>query len=311
MNSRFTAIFLVILALLSPVGAKADQLAEEFRSAHGDFFYLLRSDRSDVQLGYMIEPGQETKSGSTEFDVEQFYGKFEVPVPLSEDSYLRAGFDFNARRYDFSRSDGSIEGISNETFHRVTGLFGAGTFLSDNLLLNGALQLGVFSNFGDGLDGDDFDVRGETMLVYRLNPSAQLLVGAKLSEDFEDTSLIPLLGLRLLSEDGKLHINLTVPLELRVGYNVFQPFQVFGRVTLSGERYNFTDGPGGANGELRVQDRRIGGGFSWWLGSYVNLECEAGFSFDSEIEFQLDGRPDFDREIDSAGYLRAQLGFGF
>ncbi len=311
MNLRSSFFVLLLLALLTSSSAYAQLAAEEFRAAHGDFFHLLRSDRSDVQLGYLSDSGQKTSRGAAEFDVDQFYGRFELPIPMKRDFFLRAGFDYTARRYEFTAIDEVLTGISDDIFHRGAVLGGAGVFLTDSVLLTSALKLGVFSNFGDGIEGSDFDVRGEAMLVYRLNPGAQLLLGARLSEDFESTSFYPLLGLRLLSEDGRLHINVTLPVEIRVGYNFFQPFQVFGRIGISGERYNYTDGPGGADGELHVQDRRLGGGISLWLGNYVNLELEAGVTLDSSIQIELADTPEIDRDIDNSGYFRAQLGFGF
>ena len=99
-------LFLGQVLLARPPALASDN--EAFAAEHGSFFHLLRSERSDVQLGYLLERDQESETGGTKFDLDIFYGRFELPFALNSDFYLRYGFDYEARQYDLLETPASL-----------------------------------------------------------------------------------------------------------------------------------------------------------------------------------------------------------
>ena len=280
----------------------------EMTDKHGDFFRLLLPTKDDVRLQYIYEPEHEEDGGPGKFDLNYFSAQGELPLALSEDSFFRIGGAYSARVYDFEEVRGANTDTDSDTMHLTEVLAGYGIFLSDNILLTGKATLGAYGDFDGGLDSDDFAVHGEALAVFRLNPGAQLLAGARYSEDFDDAPLIPLLGIRLLSEDGALHITLTAPVELRVGYNISSDLELYCQAALHGEKYRISAGRRD-DFNAQVQDRRFGLGIDYWMLSHMKLGLEAGVALGSELEFKTRDPGQFDGDLDPAGYVSASLGF--
>jgi len=300
-------LFLFVLFSLHVL--PSDSLAD-FRNSHGDFFRLYRSDGSDIKFRYIYEPGHEEKDGPGEFDLNDFNGAMELVMPMSDELYLRGGAEYDAKLYDFTRVVGAKTETDGTTLHKVLFKGGAGVFLSDDFLVTGLASVGALSDFESSLDTDDVAVYGEGMLVWRLNPGAQLVGGVATDEVFDDTSVYPLFGFRMLSSDGALHISLTVPREVRVGYNVSPSLQVYGGGWISGDQYNVEMGPNKESFNVYTRDNRVGAGLLFWLGNHANLFVEGGININGELKFKVEDAGQFeDGDLDNSGYLSAGLGF--
>ena len=309
MNRLALRLFAVTLFLTSSSLLPERVFAEEpgFTAAHRDFFSLLRPDHADLSFGALYEPEHEEEGGAGSFSLKRFSAAGELLAPLGKELYLRGGMEYGASLYDFDRVGEARTSLSEETFHRAVASGGVGMFLSPNLLLTGVATLGLYSDFDDGVDFDHSALYGNAVLVYRINPGAQLLAGAERSEVFDDTPLFPLLGIRLLSEDGSLHVSLTLPLEARVGWRLTTQSELYARGKIDGDRYHID-----VNGEeidVAVRDQRVGLGAQLWFGEHVELTLEGGLAVGSEFEFKAVDAGQFLGEMKEAGYLSVELGF--
>jgi hypothetical protein len=301
----FTVLPCLLLFALPAPGFAAD---EDFAAAHGDFFHLMFFEWSDIRAGYLMQPDSKADSGDGKFDLQVFSTDFELPLALSDDFFLRIGAQYEGRQYDFGDDGWTGWNTEKQTLHKAVVTPGLGVFITDDLLLTGRAIAGAYSNFDGGLESDDFKAYGDGLLVYRLNPEAQILAGASYSEAFEDYDVVPLLGFRLLSEDGRLRINLTAPVEIKVGYELIDGVEVFGGCWASGDRYNAR--VDGENIKIEVRDRRVGGGLSFWLGSHLNLVLEGGVLLESELEFVSERRNvrSTSDKVEPAGYFGGHIG---
>ena len=297
------------LLILGTVWGAAPAYADnaDFTATHRDFFALLRPDHADITLGALYEPEHEEENGAGSFSLKRFSGAGELLAPLGKELFLRGGLEYGASMYDFDRVEGARAAVREETLHRAVASGGMGIFLTHNLLLTGVATIGMYSDFEDGLDFDHSALYGNGMLIYRINPGAQLLVGAERSEVFDDTPLFPLLGIRLLSEDGSLHVSLTLPLEARVGWRLTTQSELYLRGKVDGDRYHID-----VNGEevdVAIHDQRVGLGAQLWFGEHVGLTLEGGLAVGSEFELKTVDAGQFRGDLKEAGYISVELGF--
>lgn len=300
-------VFYVLFVGATAAMAQGGDARDSF--SHADFFSLLRPDHADITLGGLYEPEHEEKDGPGSYSLKKFSGSGELLAPLGRDLYLRGGLEYAASLYDFDLVSGARTSIGEETLHRAVLNGGIGMFLSENVLVTGVGSLGIYSDFDEGIDLDHAAIYGSGMLVYRVNPGAQLLLGIERSEVFDETPLFPLLGLRLLSEDGKLHFSLTLPLEARIGWHLSSQSELYVRGRISGERYRIAAGPENTEFSVSVRDQRVGLGAQLWFGEHVGVTLEGGLAVGSELEFKVRDAGQFDGELKEAGYLSCELGF--
>jgi len=306
MHKRFL-ILLICLPLLEVQLASADDFG--FTGKHQRFFRLYDPSLSDIAFSYAFEPAIEADAGPGEADLHRFGARFELPYPTSEDSYFRYGAEYALRSYDLEPVPGARTNDSSLNLHTVQLSFGAGYFIADNLLITGVARPAIFSDFEDDVDEDDFQLHGEGLLVYQINPGTQILGGGRYSEEFDDTPLLPFGGIRLLSESGKLHISLTVPLEGRIGYNLSPETELFAGVWASGDKFSVAMGEEPVNFNVQIQERRLGGGFTHWLSEHFAVTVEAGATLESTLEFKVDNPGQFqDEDVSPAGYVSVELG---
>ena len=308
MNSHFVQLFSVLLGIIfaaSPVLASDD--AERFVSAHRDFFRLYMPDQTEFKGGYRFEPSREEKDGPNELDLHDFWANLELPFPLTQDTFITFGAGYEMRQYDFNRRDDSVLELDSETLYKVAAPVGVGHFFSPDLLGYGVVSVGGYSNFEGGIKEDDIQVLGRGIMAYRLNAATQLVGGFAVSQDFEDAQLIPLLGLRLMSSDGRVHFILTAPLELKVSYDLDSDFQLYGGGWLSGNQFRVRD-VGGEDFDVQVRDARVGLGLMYWIGDHLSLGVEGGAKVWDEFEFKLEHFDEFEGELDPGAYVQATIG---
>ncbi len=312
MSLRIAGLAALILLVVSATTQQAAAEEGSFTATHRDFFALLRPDHADIRLGALYEPEHEEDGGPGSFSLKRFSGEGELLAPLGRDLYLRGSLEYAASLYDFDQVANSSLSLDQTTFHRAVAGGGVGIFVSPNLLLTGLATVGLYSDFEDGVDFDHSALYLNGMLVYRVNPGAQLLVGAERSEVFDDTPLFPILGIRLLSEDGSLHISLTLPLEARVGWHLTADSELYIRGKVDGDRYHIS-APSVVDGsreiDVAVRDQRVGLGAQLWFGEHVGLTLEGGVAIGSEFEFKTRDAGQFAGEMKEAGYLTCELGF--
>jgi hypothetical protein len=303
----FCRVLLVYSLFLTP-GLICRAVAQEnFASKHGSFFHLYSADRAEGAFTYRFVSDQEEDGGSGKYDLHVFGAKAELPRPMDDDFYLRLGGEFNARKYEFASDGGRFREDNSRTLYKTVLRGGAGWFLGEDVLLTGVAEGGGYSDYEDSPDEDDLQLHGEGFLIFRVNPGAQIVFGVKESNDLEDYSVFPLFGVRLLSEDGRFHLSVTAPLEARVGYSISPEFQLYAGGWISGDEYRIALREGSS--EVFQQDRLIGLGMNYWLGSHVNLRVEGGASVESKLEYKADFAREFSGGLDYAPYVGGALSF--
>lgn len=307
MRKILSLLFPLVLAW--PLLSSADPaFNSSFVQAHNDFFNVLLPDNSDMKLGYLLQPSNDEDGGPGKYDLQTFSGQLEIPIPLSTNTYLRAGGGYGARKYDFKELAGVPTSSSEDTLHKVYGLIGYGQFFNPDLLFASSARLGAYSDFSGGLSEDDFQLYLDGMFVYRVNPGTQLLLGLAYNKIFDDAPLIPLIGFRIVSSDGQLRLTLTAPVEVRVDYQLDQKTQLYAGAWIEGDQYRIQTGPTKIELDAQVQDRRIGGGFLYWFTDHLNLGVEGGATLGSQFEFKLDNAGQFNGDMQSAPYVAATVG---
>ena len=134
-------------------------------------------------------------------------------------------------------------------------------------------------------------------------------MGAAYDETFDDTPLYPLFGVRMLSNDGKFHLVLTLPTELRLGFRPTPETEYYVGGWILGNEYRFNSDFGDFN--MQTRENRIGAGVVQWMGEHVNLTLEAGALLKSTLEFKYAATPEFAGDLSPGAYLAASLGFAF
>ena len=302
MNIRLLCAVL-LLAGLFPAQSRAEE-GEKFNPAHGSFFrLLLGEDEEQAGCGYLYQPGNEQKSGGGEFDLQQYQGRLDVPLPVERDLYFTLGGNYMLSKYDLE--DYRLVDDDSLSLYQGAVRVGAGYFISDDLLFTGWASEGAYSDFEESPSGDAYRLHARALLVYRLNPGAQLLAGAAKDDTFEDTDYYPVAGVRLLSENGKIYVNLTLPLEAEAGYRFTPQFKTYVRGSISGQRYETSLRSG--DGEARTEDKRLGIGALLWLGSHVKVGVEGGAAMDSKFELSTGSREEGGKS-DPAPYVLGTVG---
>ncbi|MCC6934003.1 MAG: hypothetical protein IT292_12265 [Deltaproteobacteria bacterium] len=280
--------------------------SEAFVNSHNDFFHLLNSDPDDIKIGYYYQPETEEDGGPGEFELQKAFSRLELPLPTSNDAYFRMAMKYDYRNYDFSSSSGRAGSLSSEALHKIELGTGYGVFLTKDLLFTALPTFGIYSNM-DGLSEDDFQFHGEFQFVYRLNPGAAIVAGAAYNEIFDDTPFYPILGVRILSNDGKTHLNITLPTEIKLAYNDTPQTQYYIGGWISGDQYHYEGDLGDFN--IQVRENRVGGGVIQWFNDVVNIQLEAGAQINDEFEFETKGTNLFQNNLETAPYIWVALGF--
>lgn len=302
---RSVFIFLVLFLISMPVLSADD----DFKNAHGDFFKLYSPERTDLRFGYLYEmQGQEDK-GPGEFDLHNSFADFTLQMPLGENAFFSLGGEFELRRYLFELVDGASTRAGSQNLYGVSVNPGFGFFLTDDILLWGQSTLGNYSDLDGGFtDLDNYQLLGKVSLVFRINPGAQVVVGATYSNDYLDNRFLPFLGLRLMSDTGKFSLSLDLPFHVRGGYYLTPEIETFAQVVVSGDRYKAS-----INGEdldIGVYDERAGMGLRFWLFDKVSLTFEGGRTLGSELRFNDYRAGQFTSDdIEPHWYGRSYLGF--
>jgi hypothetical protein len=307
---NFIILFLLQCFLLSEVHAQGS--IHEFNREHGNFFHIYFSERTDVRAGYLYEPSADESAGPGSFDLHNAFFDFSSVLALSKDSFFSLGGKFESRRYLFSIVDDAKTRTGSENLYAVAFSPGIGIFLTDSILAWGSVTLGNYSDLEGGiLDIDDYQLLADARLIYQINPGAQIVLGAAYTNNYLSQRLLPVIGIRLLSESGKLHISIDLPFHGRIGYYFSPYFEGFTQLVVTGDRYQAR-----INGEdlrVGVHDERYGIGGRFWLGSYLSWTVEGGRTLSSQLRFMTSDPGQFSRNgsLEQHWYLRSYLGLAF
>ena len=285
----------------------SEEIIEEFRNQNQEFFRLATGEGKDLEITYK---GSIKRDFSGPSDASLFEDKFlfsaEIPIPLSKDFFWRVAPIYEVSFIDFQnlRIDDKI--YDSEQLHRLELGLGFGQFLNDNLLFSVMLQPGLHSNFSS-IDSQHFQLYSQGYLVYRINENLELIGGAASTELFDEVALFPIIGVRGLVLNQKLHIKFTPPIELRVGYPIADGVQLYAGIWLTGDEYRVERL--GRTFKIQTQDLRTGVGVLRWINDHLNLQFEAGWNLESTFDFELVKTNSRSDRLDESPYFRLTIGY--
>lgn len=300
--------FVVSIALW-PVVVSADEVSHSFWRNHADFLRLLDSDRTVLKIGYTYQPSTAEENGPGEFNLKKIDYSIADPYPVSPDLFLRAGLEYEARVYNFKKVPGALTEEESETLHKIVLNLGVGYFMSPDVLLTGILETGGYSDFDKKLTGDDFRIFGRLTAVFQTRRDRQWLFGLAVSEDFDETEIFPLLGMRTSLKGGKLLINATLPLEVRADYLLSYRNRLYAGVWISGDEYHARLGPQDSDLNIQVHERRAGLGIEHSIYNGLQLILEGGYLFESKLEFKRPNAGQFSGDLESSPYFSIGITF--
>ena len=282
-----------------------------FLLEHKSFMRLLYPSATNLKFSYQYQPTVEDEDGLGDSDKQQMVGEFDAIVPFDNDTFARVGLIYERSTYDMAQVLANSTESTNEILNHVGARFGFGNFVNDNVLISGFVDVGVFSDLDSGIETEDIRVHGEAITAYRINPGSQLLIGIRASDDIRTDSIYPMIGVRLMSTDGHLHLGLTVPFDARIGYNVSQDVELYARAWVQGYDYSAKVGNVDREVDIEIQDRRAGCGVVYWADNAVSMVLEFGVMLEGEFELKIKNPDSFHSDLETAPYARAALGFVF
>jgi hypothetical protein len=261
-----------------------DSVIEAFRALNQDFFRLATGEGKDIEGRYYFSAPHSFKHSDVRLSSHSLQLSAELPIPLSEDFFWRIAPLYEFHSYEFDNL--MLENLSLDSafLHRMELGAGFGYFLQRDLLFTLLLRPGLHSNLVD-INNKHFAFYNQGILVYRYEPSLELIAGLVSSERFDEIAVFPVIGLRAHALDNRLHVKITPPVELRLGYSITPGWQVFGGAWLTGNEYRIEEG--GRSFKAQIRNQRIGGGVLYWLNHNWNIHIEAGAAIGSKFEFEL------------------------
>jgi len=258
---------------------------DAFRTQNEDFFRLVSGEEKNIEFRYDTSSKRRfSGSGNATFSEEKLKFAAEVPIPLSKDFFLRVAPLYEVKFLNFDNLEIDNQTYSSEQLHRVELGLGFGHFVNEDSLFTIKLIPGLHSNFSS-IDGNHFQLFSQGFFVYRANENLEFILGTVSSELFDEAALYPVIGLRARALEGRLHIKLTPPIELRLGYDVSNVLQFFGGFWLSGNQHRIETL--GESFQIQTQDRRLGVGLVRRLNEKTNFQLDLGVLLKSEFEFEL------------------------
>lgn len=307
----FTFLFFCFFEGSTQNTAWADSDQKAFVNNNASFFRLFFADRADARVGYQYGFKREEENGPGAYTLHHFFTRGEFPDAITKNFFLRWGWEYGFRNYVLEQVDNILTTESSLDVHRLVGRFGAGWFIDRDLLLTGVLRPGLYSDFADSVDLNEGTVYGDGLIAYAINPGTQIIGGLTYDHTFDSEGFYPLLGMRIMSNDGRLHISITAPRDARIGYALSPQTEMFMLGDISGDQYKIEAGSAKSRFNLLQQERRVGLGISYWASKVVNLEAELGMLLSSKFKFRINKSGQFGDEVDHAPYFRMSLGLAF
>lgn len=245
-----------------------------FQQAHGDF--MLKRER--------FNPMVELRASSlTDAAVQHEQGRFdllragfdaEAPITVAHDGYLTFGAFYEGRHY----STKNTAGFGNETLYAAGGKFGFGWFLDENMLLEGMVQPGSWSDWDGTLHHKDFDFPASALLTVRYSDEIFWKIGARYNETFEDANVLPTVGFTWATES--VRVDLLLPESFEVSLWPSADFGILFGAQIQGAQYHVrtNEALGSERADVRVQEAIVYTGALWRMNDYTSLMVRAGAS---------------------------------
>lgn len=278
-----------------------------FRNFHQDFFRLATGEGNDISLSSETRTERHIiRDDDTRIVSEHLYASAELPIPTSDNFFWRVAPYYDLGVFRFDNIHIADSAYHSEQLHILELGLGAGWFKNRNLLFTGKLRPGLYSNF-QGINSDHFQLFGEFMSVYRAWPNIEFVTGIATDQLFSSYDVFPILALRAHAFDERLHIKITPPIELRIGYYLQDNLQLFTDFALQLNEYHVEHA--GRDFAIESEEHRLGVGALYWLSSNLNINVETGVLISGQFELKdPEASPDNDR-LNEGLYVTLRLGY--
>ncbi|MEM7203534.1 MAG: DUF6268 family outer membrane beta-barrel protein [Planctomycetota bacterium] len=223
-----------------------------FGEAHGDFVAVMDRYRPQVQGSFMLEPGSRLDDEPGDFDMWRLLADGRVPLVIDPDSVLLVGGRTEAKRFDF-KSD--MRGLQDETVGSIGLEIGYGRFINEDTYAYATFQPGVYSDFDGTLTSEDWEFFGESLVTFRYNDNVFYKGGVRVSKDFPDLPIFPLVGASWLLDD-QWRVDVLLPKRAEISYQPQPATTVYGGLELEGQEYRVR-APNGNRSDWNQQELRL------------------------------------------------------
>jgi hypothetical protein len=283
----------------------SDTNVQTFRSAHAEFGAGATSLAPVTVVAHHLPEGTIHKEPG-QFDLGQVVLDATVPVPQSRDTFLVAGALAGARHYDF---DG-VPVLEDDTLHRYGLRLGIGTFVHDDLMVQGYWQPSVYSDLDGTLNSADWRLDYGTFLaVWRRSPTWYWKAGF-IATDAVDTGALPLAGFTWRF-DKRWSLQTLLPRDVSL---VYEPpgSKLWLGVLLESDEYHVRSPAAiGLQDDVHVQEVLAHVTFEKLFGS-LSAMVRGGTSIAGNYDYGYGGgTDDLTGTLEPQWFLAAGLGFRF
>ena len=278
----------------------------QFFQAHGDF--MLRYKRFDpmVEVGGFVLPDASIQGEQGRFDQLNWFADAEVPFMISTEAYLTLGAYFGNRHIQST----NMPGFGDESLYSAGLHLGFGVFLDDNMLLEGRVSPGTWSDWDGTLHHQDYDYPARVLLTVRSTEEFFFKGGARYNEIFEEANFLPYLGMSWDYEGFRLDVLL--PEYIEASYWTSDAFGVLGGVEIRGAEYRVRSSmaTGDQQADARVQEVLVYGGANWRFNDFTSMRARVGVATagDYKLDDGLASSPRVDGTLEATLFVDVSMG---
>jgi hypothetical protein len=281
-----------------------------FQQAHGDF--MLKRERYDpmLEVGVQYVPNDEVNGEAGHFDLYNGFFDLEAAITVSTDAYIELGAYLGMRNYATT----NMIGFADERLFSAGAKLGFGYFLDENLLLEGMIAPGVWSDLDGTLHSDDYDFPTSLLLTIRREDDLFFKVGVRYNEVFVDANVLPWLGLSWQFLD-QWRLDVLAPESVELSYWATPEFGILAGGEIQGAQYFVRSdiATGSQRANVNVQEIIIYGGLMWRPTDVLSLAGRLGavVAGDYKLDDGNAATARVDGTLDPAMFLEFTFGFDF
>ena len=222
------------------------------------------------------------------------------------DSYLELGGYLNARDYNTS----SNFAMRDDTLYDIGVYIGGGTFVSEEVLLEGSFYPGIYSDFDGSLHSDDFQYYADLLVDWRSREDLFWKFGVSHNGLFDDTEVYPLIGVAYVI-DSEWRVDVLLPRSAEISFSPSASTILMANLTLDGNQYEVNSGAVSGSSTAFVQEYRLGVGGIYRFNDSVSTFGRFGWAFAGDYDVSSGNGFFADGELESTLFFTVGVGLDF